>query len=266
MARGTNAVLGGRMHAPRSRLIVSASATFLGSALAAVPASAQDSWSHPAVDDAPPASQPAPRFDMAADARRDTAVVVHIDAPEPVELQRRDANDAWQAVCSSPCDRPLAEHALYRVAGEGLRPSSDISLAGHGERITLDARPSSSGWFTGGIVLVSVGGASVGTGAFVATVVASLQGVSGASDSHDSGDPASTTRAGIVLMVVGTVAVATGIVAIVSNRSTTVRVLATPTPQEVGAPAPAGPTWTASSRIEMGWPAAMWTPVFTARF
>ncbi|HEY5241659.1 MAG TPA: hypothetical protein VIJ22_09350, partial [Polyangiaceae bacterium] len=165
------------MPAPPSRLILSSLAALVGVALAPAAAGAQDAWEHPVVDDPPPSRPTVPRLEAGEHAPPDTTVVVHIDAPEAVELQRRDASGDWRAVCSSPCDRPLEEHGHYRVAGDGVRPSSDVTLTGHGERVALEARPSSNGWFTGGIVLVAVGGASLGTGAFMATVVASLQGV-----------------------------------------------------------------------------------------
>lgn len=262
----TNGTVDSFMRTRRSCRVLAGLTAFVLWVVVAIPAArAQDSWEHPAADATAPSGPPPPAAAV-DDARHDTTVVVHVDASEPVELLRRDAAGDWQTVCFSPCDRPIAEHGAYRVGGGGVRPSPEFSLADRGPRVVLQARPSSSGWFVGGIVLVSVGGAGIGVGAFVATVVASLQGVGGASGAHDSGDPASTTRAGIVTMAAGAVAVAAGIVAIVSNRSTDVLVRAPVTAVAPEVMNCVGPIWRAPSSVEMARPAAIWTPIFVSRF
>jgi hypothetical protein len=243
-----------------------ATGTVVAGVLASNAASAQDAPGYSGADDRPPPAPPVLWLDSSKDAEHDTTVVVHMNTPESVELQRRDTNGEWRPVCSSPCDRPLAEHRQYRVAGEGVRPSAELTLEGHGERISLEARPSSSGWFTGGIVLVSTGGAFLATGVFVATVVASLQGVAGAAGAGDQSDSASTVRVGIVLIVVGAAAVATGIVAIVSNRSTGVFVQGAPPPRDSNVAPTRGAIWGDPSKIEAALPAVNWMPLFTTRF
>jgi hypothetical protein len=86
------------------------------------------------------------------DARRDTTVVVHIDSAEPVDLEREDVTGDWSVVCTSPCDRRVPEHPLYRIAALGVRDSDEFWLQGHGSRrVELAVRPTPSAWLAAGL-------------------------------------------------------------------------------------------------------------------
>jgi hypothetical protein len=224
--------------------------------LASHPAQAQEAWTSPEVD--PPAAAD-PRLDPSDDARHDTTVVVHVDSPEPVELQRQDADGVWRDVCSSPCDRSLAEHRAYRVAGSGISASEELSLQGRGRRVTLDVRPSSSGWVVAGIVMTSVGGATLATGALLAAVVAGLQHGEAAAGGRSQSDATTTATAGIAMMAIGAAAVVAGVVAIANNPLT-------PTGVQVHEVAAAAPTWREPAGVEAAVPKVAWVAVVGGRF
>ncbi|HEY1691110.1 MAG TPA: hypothetical protein VGG39_03060 [Polyangiaceae bacterium] len=256
---------------PRSFLRVIAplvSPTVLALVLVSSRAGAQEAWSNPAGDE-PALAMPPPPVDVSDDARHDTVVLVHIDAPEAVALQRQDARGKWAPVCTSPCDRPLAEHRSYRVAGAGVRPSAMFSLSGHGDRVVLAVNPSASGWVAAGAVAAGVGGASIATGAFITLVIAPLEGLAnafgpraapGSSGSAES----SASSAGVVTMVGGGVLLVAGLVTLLADPSTDVtlrdgatvsRVSLPPSPQPPQPPPP-----------EVHLPRAATLSLFTARF
>jgi len=73
--------------------------------------------------------------------------------------QDTTGDDDWGTACSAPCDKQLSTAYWYRIAGGGLRTSSQFSLHGEaGARKTLRVSPASTGWFIAGVVAAPVGG------------------------------------------------------------------------------------------------------------
>ncbi|HLK39571.1 MAG TPA: hypothetical protein VKU41_22600 [Polyangiaceae bacterium] len=97
--------------------------------------------------------------------------VVHIDAPEPVELQVSSGDGDWDVVCTSPCDRPMRLDRTYRIGGSGIRDSRTFRLDASG-RTTLSVEPTSSGARTGAVVLTVVGGIALLPVAGVSALIA----------------------------------------------------------------------------------------------
>ena len=97
--------------------------------------------------------------------------LVHIDAPQPVELQVSSAEGDWDVVCTSPCDRPMPLDRTYRIGGSGIRDSGSFRLDASG-RTTLSVDPTSSGARTGAVVLTVVGGIALLPVAGVSALIA----------------------------------------------------------------------------------------------
>jgi hypothetical protein len=89
-------------------------------------------------------------------------VVLHVDAPEEVRLERRaPGDDAWTTMCASPCDQPVPTSGTYRVNGASVRASRPFLVTGpRGERIALTVHPASRSGHTTGVVAL-VGGSTV---------------------------------------------------------------------------------------------------------
>jgi hypothetical protein len=95
---------------------------------------------------APPPQAPAKR-----------TAFVHIESDRPVRLEAVEGRKSYRFVCTSPCDMEvdLGEH--YRIAGDGVRATSDFELnAQQGQRVLIDVETSSKAGFVWGIVVVSV--------------------------------------------------------------------------------------------------------------
>jgi hypothetical protein len=155
-------------------------------------------------------------------------VMVHIDSPSPVELQRKGdvsmqlstgpSARLWETVCASPCDQQIATKGLYRIVGDGARPSGEFGLPSAPGPVTLTVSPSSTGWFVGGIVLLSVGGITMLVGLFIG-LVASL-----ASTVDTSGTSQDWATGGWTAFGLGAAGLVVGIVAMVGSRHTGVDV------------------------------------------
>jgi len=187
----------------------------------------------------------------------DTMVVVHIDSPSPVELQvtHGEKND-WQTVCTAPCDQPFPAHGNYRIAGDGARPSHSFTLSAMHGRADLVVNPSSSGWFVGGIVLLSVGGAVMLVGAFIGLIAEITSTV------DKSGTSANIESTGWTMAGVGAIGLVAGIVAMASNAHSGVELHdagAAPAPQHVA-------TWRESPAFEMAVPPALAVPILSGSF
>lgn len=200
-----------------------------------------------------PAPTPAP----AANAATDAMVLVHIDSPSSVELQvtHGQKND-WQTVCSAPCDQAFPAHGTYRIAGDGARPSRNFTLSSMHGRADLVVNPSSSGWFVGGIVLLSVGGAATLVGAFIG-LIASLTSTVDKTDTSSQIESTGWTVAGV-----GLVGLIAGIVAVASNTHSGVEMhdaAAAPTPQR-------GATWRDTPAFETAVPRALAVPILSGSF
>jgi hypothetical protein len=104
-------------------------------------------------------------------------VFVHLRADDPrATLERRtkvetysglpiqDASIAgvatWTPECIAPCEKPIDPKYAYRVAGDGLVPSSTLVLPRSGD-VTVEARMGSAYQRLGGLALVGTGAGGV---------------------------------------------------------------------------------------------------------
>jgi len=94
---------------------------------------------------------------------------------------RSSSSDAWTPVCSDECDTELDLDATYRITGGGVRTSSPFYLnASPGQHVTFDVHAGSSGAYTAGVVLTTVGSVFLASGAlFLVGMVAAAGSSSG---------------------------------------------------------------------------------------
>jgi hypothetical protein len=174
-----------------------------------------------------------------------------------VELQvKHGPKDDWQTVCSSPCDQSFPAHGTYRIAGSGTRPSHSFTLSATHGRADLVVNPSSSGWFVGGIVMLSVGGAALLVGAFIG-LIADLT-----SKVDTSGTSSQIESTGWTVAGVGAIGLIAGIVAVASNSQSGVELHdagTTPAAQHVA-------TWRDASAFERVVPPAVAVPILNGSF
>ncbi len=163
-------------------------------------------------------------------------VLVHLSAPEGVvQLQRvASVGTGWagsrsitisniETVCVAPCDQPVDRGAMHDffLAGEGVAPSENFSLMGHGPAVDLKVKVGSSAGWNGGRVMTLVGViATVGGLAMLGGYAA----VSGFQNEHPSDlwqqQPIGwMLTTGIVGAVVGAVMTAIGIPWALSSRT-----------------------------------------------
>jgi hypothetical protein len=95
------------------------------------------------------------------------SVLVHIESPEPVDLEREtgDRHDPFYVACASPCDEWVPASGKYRIAGGGTRASRRFELLAKGGRETVVVSPASSAAFGIGIAVIVVGAVAAGLGA-----------------------------------------------------------------------------------------------------
>lgn len=101
---------------------------------------------------------------------RAAEAILHVESPVPVAVQQRTSEGApWTAFCASPCDRSFDPSAQYRIAGDGVRPSTpfEVSPRADGSSI-VRVTPGTNGGFYTGVGLLAGGGALIVAGAIVA--------------------------------------------------------------------------------------------------
>ena len=135
-------------------------------------------------------------------------VVVHINSPVVVELQRAtgDKREPFYVVCTSPCDESLPVDGAYRVSGDAVRPSRRFALPAGSRRDVMVVEPRSATVFQVGIALIPIGGVTAGIGGWVA-LASALGGGGGDGDGPNIGlallwSGLAVSVAGIVLTVV----------------------------------------------------------------
>jgi hypothetical protein len=86
-------------------------------------------------------------------------VIVHLNAPPGVTLEREDGDDHWTEVCFAPCDLSFSTRAHYRVGG-GIRDSKPFTLheTSPGLEVVV-VEPRSRGGHAFGDVLIGIGSA-----------------------------------------------------------------------------------------------------------
>lgn len=89
----------------------------------------------------------------------DALVVVHVESPEPVDVEVQE-HGAWTTVCTSPCDRPLSTKESYRINGAGVRASLPFKVS-PGSTARLEVEPHSSAVHAVGIVVTVTGGVGI---------------------------------------------------------------------------------------------------------
>lgn len=129
-------------------------------------------------------------------------VRVHIDSQKPVILYRRDVGGTgWRLVCRSPCDQDLPASGAYRVEGNGVARSREVSL-NTDERtrsVNLHVDPASVAGAALGGVMISVGVLAAYIGLLVAVA-------DGSSSSRNE-----TKRTGLITFGLGSVTTISGI-------------------------------------------------------
>src|SRR5579859_7641297 len=108
-------------------------------------------------------------------------VMVHINSSAAVTLQHRSTeSQAWETVCTSPCDVRAPVGDQYQVLGDSGKPSKVFALdASKGDNLTLEVKTTSSGQKTGGWVLAGTGAAAFIAGWVVIIANAGTTPVSG---------------------------------------------------------------------------------------
>jgi hypothetical protein len=175
---------------------------------------------------APAPATPAPPADTAAaPAAPAGSVIVHIESPRVVTLEKRSGrNGAWEHVCNSPCDVATPTSEEYQILGEELNASTPFLLDGsQGEKITLEVTPgyhntgARGGW-------VLAGGAALIVGGVVTLVAGSksnyVAGDDGAGTSHNQNTD--FIFAGSILLTAGIIAAIGGGALMYDNAHTKV--------------------------------------------
>ncbi len=145
------------------------------------------------------------------------SVLVHVDSPDPVELQGAtgEKRRPFYTICVSPCDTFVPALGQYRLSGDATRPSRRFTLLEGADHDTVVVRPASSLAFHAGIVLTVVGAAAAALGALGLAFSAFAENPDGSNDQ--------TGRNAAIGLLVGGGAIAGGGAAlIVLNASTKV--------------------------------------------
>jgi len=226
-------------------------------------------WSEIARIENAKSAPPAPPAAAPAAAPAATTVIVHVDSPESVELQRDAGNKAWATVCASPCDQPIPTGGKYRFAGGGIRPSAPFAVpTSNTGRVYFTVSPSSSGWFVAGIVMLSVGAPVM----LVSLVVAALAGLvsavsSNASGNNTSQDATDTADGALLVALIAAGVTVGGIVALASNSRSGVSVSSDAAPaQGTIAPWMRAAAWREATPEQRLLPAAQTVPVLRVAF
>jgi hypothetical protein len=129
-------------------------------------------------------------------------VVVHINSPAKVNLERRGAvNAPWEFACEAPCDQRLPATDQYRIVGTNLNESDAFYLdAAKGDKLTLEVAPGEKNKQKIGL-WVLIGGA-------VFFVAGAIVIAAGSSNQFDQDGTLSSSRSnalagGVTLMLVG---------------------------------------------------------------
>ena len=156
-------------------------------------------------EDSPPAADsdaPAPA------AKPEGMVLLHVESPKVVEIERRQGEvGAWQHVCSSPCDVNVPLFDQYRIAPTADMTESKPFLidAGNKERVTLAVNPGMKTKSTVGTYLLVAGVATAVTGVVIV--------VAGTAGSNNIGSDGTTHHAFTNVAFVGSALILVGLTA-----------------------------------------------------
>lgn len=200
----------------------------------------------------PPSPSPAP-----AAAANEPTVLVELHANDgKATLERRTSTQAftglglpdlgiggvteWETACVAPCTAAVSPRYTYRVAGEGLVPSSTFALPRGNTRLRLDADLGSSrGRVSGALLtLAGAGALALGAGGLIASPILS------ANDLGSQGFRTGVLAGGIASVSIGAVLAAVGLTLWLTNDST-LRFEPNPSTTTAAAPRPMKLRWLA---------------------
>jgi hypothetical protein len=146
---------------------------------------------------------------------------VRVNAPSGMRLELSLDSvhlDAWDTICTAPCDVAAPTDGAYRVAGAGYRPSALFALRTHaGESETLRVRPASKARYVIGWVALGAGSAGVAVPLGIVFSYPFLA-LAGLTPTFSKTEITGLVIAGGAGLVVG----GTGLALVLGNRSTTV--------------------------------------------
>jgi hypothetical protein len=142
---------------------------------------------------------------------------VHIDTDQSVVLERREGRE-WIYQCSAPCDTDEPLSGIYRISGQGVRPTSGFRLnAQPGGHVVLQVSTAAQSNFTTGIALTGVGGGALLVGGMILYFVAIFDWADSQSGYAHPSDDGSWNTAGLVLVAGGAAALVVGVVLMSGN-------------------------------------------------
>lgn len=146
----------------------------------------------------------------AADSATGT-VIVHVDSPSPVVLEKRASDKAsWERVCESPCDVKAPVDAQYRITGTDISESKPFMLQTRGDMAMIKVTPGSHGKATAGWIVLGAGGAALIGGLILNLIGTGQNHIAGQGGPGDTAttdtDRANLFWVGSSLMVAGVVA------------------------------------------------------------
>jgi hypothetical protein len=97
----------------------------------------------------------------------DDGVWVELRASDGAARIERVDSDVVYPVCAAPCRQRLSRSGVYRIGGEGVRPSASFELTQAPGAVTLDVQTGSAARQNLATALFIAGGAGVVVGGFV---------------------------------------------------------------------------------------------------
>ena len=96
----------------------------------------------------------------------DDGVWVELRSTARVWVERVEPEGVYP-VCAAPCRQTLSRTAVYRIGGEGVKPSANFELTAESSAVTLDVQAGSAARQNVASALFIAGGAAVVVGGFV---------------------------------------------------------------------------------------------------
>jgi hypothetical protein len=145
-------------------------------------------------------------------------VLVTVESDDAsVRLERVEPGAAPQPRCVAPCRRWLERDALYRIAGDGIRPTQPFRLPAAGSDATVSVRAGSSRRYIAGLGAVTIGGLAVlASGAFL---LAGGVGALEVMDDQQRSAVGDARRNGAILLAGGAALTGLGIYFLISSRT-----------------------------------------------
>lgn len=158
-------------------------------------------------EDSSPAS---PEDAPAPAAKADGTVMLHINSPKPVELERRQGDvGGWEHVCTSPCDMNVPLFDQYRIAAAGdITESKPFMIdAANKDHVSLGVDPGMKTNSKVGTYVLVAGAATVVTGVIVV--------IAGTAGSNNIGNDGTTHHSFTNLAFVGSALIIGGLGAVI---------------------------------------------------